>query len=292
MAIGPRTFLDELISLANGENIVHHSATAYPVLSREEILRRQPDVIIATSDIVHSTTDLLTPYPEWKSLDAVQRKQVAASSTPALSAGQGHASSTACSQSSKPSTPPSDFCSDSFLLFTFHSEYIPRAAIGFPQTQLQALTTMTDSSKSLFVAVAGNIGAGKSSLTRLLSEHFGWNPYFESVDDNPYLPDFYADMKRWSFHLQIYFLANRFKHHKRMTESGEPVIQDRSIYEDAEIFARNLHDIGKMDDRDYSNYVSLFQVMTDYLKSPDLMVYLRASVDTLIQQISRSRALF
>ncbi|MCX6134566.1 MAG: deoxynucleoside kinase [Ignavibacteriales bacterium] len=146
---------------------------------------------------------------------------------------------------------------------------------------------MTDSSKSLFVAVAGNIGAGKSSLTRLLAGRFGWKPYFESVDDNPYLPDFYADMSRWSFHLQIYFLANRFKHHKRMTESGDPVIQDRSIYEDAEIFARNLHDIGKMDDRDYSNYVSLFEVMTDYLKSPDLMIYLRASIDTLVQQISR-----
>ena len=144
-----------------------------------------------------------------------------------------------------------------------------------------------DSTKSLFVAVAGNIGAGKSSLTRLLAERFGWKPYFESVDDNPYLPDFYADMTRWSFHLQIYFLANRFKHHKRMTESGEPVIQDRSIYEDAEIFARNLHDIGKMDDRDYSNYVSLFQVMTDYLKSPDLMIYLRASIETLLKQISR-----
>ena len=146
---------------------------------------------------------------------------------------------------------------------------------------------MTDSSKSLFVAVAGNIGAGKSSLTRLLAERFGWNPYFESVDDNPYLPDFYGDMSRWSFHLQIYFLANRFKHHKRMTESGDSVIQDRSIYEDAEIFARNLHDIGKMDDRDYTNYASLFQVMTDYLKSPDLMIYLRASIDTLVQQISR-----
>jgi len=146
---------------------------------------------------------------------------------------------------------------------------------------------MTDSSKSLFVAVAGNIGAGKSSLTRLLAERFGWNPCFESVDDNPYLPDFYGDMSRWSFHLQIYFLANRFKHHKRMTESGESVIQDRSIYEDAEIFARNLHDIGKMDDRDYTNYASLFQVMTDYLKSPDLMIYLRASIDTLVQQISR-----
>jgi hypothetical protein len=146
---------------------------------------------------------------------------------------------------------------------------------------------MASHSKPVFVAVAGNIGAGKSSLTRLLAEHFGWKPYFESVDDNPYLPDFYADMKRWSFHLQIYFLSNRFKHHKRMTESGESVIQDRSIYEDAEIFARNLYDIGKMDQRDYDNYVSLFEVMTQYLKVPNLMIYLRASVETLLQQISR-----
>jgi deoxyadenosine/deoxycytidine kinase len=146
---------------------------------------------------------------------------------------------------------------------------------------------MQTQSKPLFIAVAGNIGSGKSSLTRLLAQHFGWKPYFESVDDNPYLPDFYADMKRWSFHLQIYFLANRFKHHKRMTETGESVIQDRSIYEDAEIFARNLYDIGKMDQRDYDNYASLFEVMTDYLKTPDLMIYLQASVDTLVQQISR-----
>jgi deoxyadenosine/deoxycytidine kinase len=146
---------------------------------------------------------------------------------------------------------------------------------------------MQTQSKPLFIAVAGNIGSGKSSLTRFLAQHFGWKPYFESVDDNPYLPDFYADMKRWSFHLQIYFLANRFKHHKRMTETGESVIQDRSIYEDAEIFARNLYDIGKMDQRDYDNYASLFEVMTDYLKTPDLMIYLRASVDTLVQQISQ-----
>lgn len=144
-----------------------------------------------------------------------------------------------------------------------------------------------NNTKSLFIAVAGNIGAGKSSLTTLLAKHYGWKPYFESVDDNPYLSDFYGDMKRWSFHLQIYFLANRFKNHKKMTESGESVIQDRSIYEDAEIFARNLYDIGKMDKRDYENYASLFDVMTDYLKSPDLMIYLKASVDTLVQQISR-----
>jgi deoxyadenosine/deoxycytidine kinase len=142
-------------------------------------------------------------------------------------------------------------------------------------------------SQPLFVAVAGNIGAGKSSLARLLGERFKWKPYFESVDDNPYLSDFYGDMSRWSFHLQIYFLANRFKCHKEIVESSESVIQDRSIYEDAEIFARNLHDIGKMTDRDYTNYVSLFHVMMEYLKPPDLMIYLRANIDTLVKQISK-----
>jgi hypothetical protein len=142
-------------------------------------------------------------------------------------------------------------------------------------------------SQPLFVAVAGNIGAGKSSLARLLGDRFKWKPYFESVDDNPYLSDFYADMSRWSFHLQIYFLANRFKCHKEIVESSESVIQDRSIYEDAEIFARNLYDIGKMTERDYTNYVSLFHVMMEYLKAPDLMIYLRANVDTLVRQISK-----
>jgi deoxyadenosine/deoxycytidine kinase len=142
-------------------------------------------------------------------------------------------------------------------------------------------------SQPLFVAVAGNIGAGKSSLARLLGKHFKWKPYFESVDDNPYLSDFYGDMSRWSFHLQIYFLANRFKCHKEIVESSESVIQDRSIYEDAEIFARNLYDIGKMTERDYTNYVSLFHIMMEYLKPPDLMIYLRANVDTLMKQISK-----
>jgi deoxyadenosine/deoxycytidine kinase len=140
---------------------------------------------------------------------------------------------------------------------------------------------------TLFVTVAGNIGAGKSSLTKLLGERFRWKPYYESVDDNPYLSDFYTDMHRWSFHLQIYFLANRFKCHKMIVESSESVIQDRSIYEDAEIFARNLYDIGKMEKRDYENYVSLFHVMMEYLKPPDLMIYLKASVDTLVRQITR-----
>ncbi|HTP80462.1 MAG TPA: deoxynucleoside kinase [Bacteroidota bacterium] len=142
-------------------------------------------------------------------------------------------------------------------------------------------------SKPLFVTVAGNIGAGKSSLTRLLAERFHWKPYFESVEDNPYLSDFYADMKRWSFHLQVYFLSHRFMDHRHISEGVNSVIQDRSIYEDAEIFARNLFEMGRMEGRDYENYVSLFGAMTEYLRPPDLMIYLKASVDTLLRQIAR-----
>ena len=137
----------------------------------------------------------------------------------------------------------------------------------------------------MFVAIAGNIGSGKSSLTSLLHQKFGWTPYFESVDDNPYLPDFYADMRRWSFHLQVYFLSKRFMLHREISDSGGSVVQDRSIYEDAEIFALNLHAIGKMDDRDYENYRALYLSMTSYLKAPDLLIYLRASVPTLQRQI-------
>ncbi len=139
--------------------------------------------------------------------------------------------------------------------------------------------------KKVFVSIAGNIGSGKSSLTKLLSDHFGWIPFYESVDNNPYLSDFYGDMKRWSFHLQVYFLSNRFKNHKKIVEMPEPVVQDRSIYEDVEIFARNLHEMGNMDARDYENYRELFGIMIDYLKTPDLLIYLRAGVDTLLRQI-------
>ena len=137
----------------------------------------------------------------------------------------------------------------------------------------------------MFVAIAGNIGSGKSSLTSLLHQEFGWIPYFESVDDNPYLPDFYADMKRWSFHLQVYFLSKRFILHREISEGKQSVVQDRSIYEDAEIFALNLHRIGRMDDRDYENYRSLYAAMTSYLQPPDLLVYLRAGIPTLQRQI-------
>src|SRR5271157_1038645 len=135
----------------------------------------------------------------------------------------------------------------------------------------------------IFVAVAGNIGAGKSSLTHLLSRHYGWKAFFESVDNNPYLSDFYADMNRWSFNLQVYFLSKRFNDHKRIVDGTESVIEDRSIYEDAEIFARNLHLIGKMDKRDYENYVELYHVMTQYLQPPDLLIYLDARIETLLK---------
>lgn len=136
-----------------------------------------------------------------------------------------------------------------------------------------------------FISIAGNIGSGKSSLTKLLSKRFGWIPFFESVDDNPYLSDFYGDMERWSFHLQVYFLSNRFRNHKKIIEMKESVVQDRSIYEDVEIFARNLYEMGNMSERDYENYRELFNIMVDYLKPPDLLIYLRANVDTLIRQI-------
>ncbi len=144
---------------------------------------------------------------------------------------------------------------------------------------------LRNAGRKLFISIAGNIGSGKSSLTRLLSTHFGWIPFYESVDDNPYLRDFYSDMKRWSFHLQVYFLSNRFINHKKIVEMSESVVQDRSIYEDVEIFARNLHEMGNMDTRDYDNYRELFSIMVDYLKPPDLLVYLRANTDTLLRQI-------
>ena len=140
-------------------------------------------------------------------------------------------------------------------------------------------------SSKIFISIAGNIGSGKSSLTRRLAEKFSWIPYYESVADNPYLSDFYADMERWSFNLQIYFLAHRFNTHKEIVERPNSVIQDRSIYEDVEIFARNLHKLGKMSDRDHQTYTNLFAEMTSYLRPPDLLVYLQANVETLVKQI-------
>lgn len=146
---------------------------------------------------------------------------------------------------------------------------------------------MQDQLKSKYIAVAGNIGAGKSSLTGLLSKHFKWQAFYESVDDNPYLADFYEDMLRWSFNLQIYFLSSRFRHQKEMLEQKISLIQDRTIYEDVEIFAKNLHEMNLMSDRDFNNYEALFREMSHYLRPPDLLIYLRAQVPTLVRQIQQ-----
>lgn len=139
----------------------------------------------------------------------------------------------------------------------------------------------------MHIAIAGNIGSGKTTLTRLLSKHFGWKPHFEEVDNNPYLESFYEDMKRWSFNLQIYFLNSRFRQVMDIRRSGDDIIQDRTIYEDAYIFAANLYDMGLMETRDYENYQSLFELMSSFLQAPDLLIYLRASVPTLVRQIQK-----
>jgi deoxyadenosine/deoxycytidine kinase len=136
-----------------------------------------------------------------------------------------------------------------------------------------------------FCAVAGNIGSGKSTLTSLLAERFAWRPYYEHVEGNPYLADFYVDMRRWAFHLQVYFLSKRFQHHQEILASPVSVIQDRTIYEDAEIFARNLHENGHIDARDHENYRELFDTMVQFLEPPDLLIYLRTSVPILIERI-------
>ncbi|MDA3929694.1 MAG: deoxynucleoside kinase [Prolixibacteraceae bacterium] len=137
----------------------------------------------------------------------------------------------------------------------------------------------------MHIAIAGNIGAGKTTLTTLLSKHYGWVPNYETVDDNPYLNDFYNDMQRWSFNLQIFFLNSRFNQVVDIRKSGDTVIQDRTIYEDAEIFAPNLHDMGLMSTRDFENYRSLFTLMVQLIQPPDLLIYLKASVPTLVNQI-------
>jgi deoxyadenosine/deoxycytidine kinase len=138
-----------------------------------------------------------------------------------------------------------------------------------------------------FVAIAGNIGVGKSTLTELLSAELDWEPFFEAVNDNPYLSDFYEDMERWSFHSQIYFLSRRLRHHWQLLQRANSVVQDRTVYEDAEIFAHNLYQQGSMDERDYQSYCELYDVVTTVLPPPDLIVYLRASVPTLKERIRR-----
>jgi deoxyadenosine/deoxycytidine kinase len=139
--------------------------------------------------------------------------------------------------------------------------------------------------KKYFISVAGNIGSGKSSLTKMIAGEFGWKPYYESVQNNPYLQDFYKDMRRWSFQLQVYFLSHRFRTHRNIIASKKSVIQDRSIYEDVEIFAKNLYLMGRMEKRDFNNYRTLFCEMASYLQPPDLVVYLKADLNTLLKQI-------
>ena len=139
----------------------------------------------------------------------------------------------------------------------------------------------------MHIAIAGNIGSGKTTLTKMLANHYGWTPKFESVDFNPYLADFYEDMERWSFNLQIYFLNKRFQDVVEISKHKEVIIQDRTIYEDARIFAPNLHAMGLMSTRDFENYSDLFDLMMSLVNPPDLMIYLRSSIPNLIAQIQK-----
>ena len=139
----------------------------------------------------------------------------------------------------------------------------------------------------MHIAIAGNIGSGKTTLTKMLAAHYGWTPKFESVDFNPYLSDFYEDMERWSFNLQIYFLNKRFKDVVDISRTDDIIIQDRTIYEDAKIFAPNLHDMGLMSTRDFDNYSDLFNLMMSLVGNPDLMIYLRSSIPNLVSQIQK-----
>lgn len=139
----------------------------------------------------------------------------------------------------------------------------------------------------MHVAIAGNIGAGKTTLTKLLAKHYNWQPQFEDVVDNPYLDDFYNEMERWSFNLQIYFLNSRFRQLLEIQENGKDIIQDRTIYEDAHIFAPNLHAMGLLTNRDFNNYRSLFELMESVVAGPDLLIYLRSSIPNLVAQIHK-----
>jgi deoxyadenosine/deoxycytidine kinase len=139
----------------------------------------------------------------------------------------------------------------------------------------------------MHIAIAGNIGSGKTTLTKLLANRYGWTPRFEPVDNNPYLEDFYNDMNRWSFNLQIYFLNKRFKEVVEISQSNDTIIQDRTIYEDACIFAPNLHDQGYMSDRDFETYSDLFNLMMSLVRKPQLMIYIRSSIPTLVRHIEK-----
>ncbi len=139
----------------------------------------------------------------------------------------------------------------------------------------------------MHIAISGNIGSGKTTLTRLLSKHFGWTPHFEDVENNPYLHSFYEDMQRWSFNLQVYFLNSRFRQVIEIRNSGKSIVQDRTIYEDAHIFAPNLHAMNLMSSRDFENYSSVVELISKFTQPPDLLIYLRAPVPTLVNQIQK-----
>lgn len=141
--------------------------------------------------------------------------------------------------------------------------------------------------KVMHIAVAGNIGSGKTTLANMLAKHYGWDVQLEDMDDNPYISDFYEDMQRWSFNLQVYFLNARYNHIKRIRENQKPVIQDRTIYEDANIFAPNLHAMGLMSTRDFENYSNLFNSLNAMIQPPDLLIYLRGTIPTLVKQIQQ-----
>lgn len=142
----------------------------------------------------------------------------------------------------------------------------------------------------MHIAIAGNIGSGKTTLTNMLAKRYGWKAHYEPVDNNPYLEDYYHDMKRWAFNLQIFFLNKRFKDVVEISKSKDTIVQDRTIFEDARIFAPNLHDMGLMSDRDFANYSDLFDLMVSLVKLPDLMIYIRSSVPRLIDNIQKRRS--
>jgi deoxyadenosine/deoxycytidine kinase len=151
----------------------------------------------------------------------------------------------------------------------------------------EAQRFMAEHKQKYFIAVAGNIGAGKSTLTAMLSEAFGWEPFFEANAENPYLADFYQDMERWSFHSQVFFLGKRLEHHHQLVLHPGSVIQDRTVYEDAEIFARNLYDQGHMSTRDYDAYRRLYEAIRAFVPPPNLIIYLQGSVETLLERIRK-----
>ena len=147
--------------------------------------------------------------------------------------------------------------------------------------------TKNSSASNMHIAISGNIGSGKTTLTTLLAKHYKWTPQYEDADNNPYLNDFYEDMQRWSFNLQVYFLNSRFEQVIEIRKNKKTIIQDRTIYEDANIFAPNLHSMGLMTTRDFENYIALFNLMQSFVQPPDLLIYLRASIPTLVEQVQK-----